>query len=133
MMDGLFRFPGAMSHDPDVEAWLNEQSGELGNIARCWFSVIRNCGEDVRELIHDGRPTACVGDAAFAYVDVYKAHVNVGFFHGVNLDDPSSLLQGSGKAMRHVKLRPFEKVEGAALQGIIVSAFSDMKDRINGQ
>src|SRR5438445_11598928 len=67
---------------------------------------MRDCGDDVRELLHDGHPTACVGDAAFAYVNAFKAHVNVGFFRGAEIADPEGLLEGTGKFMRHVKLRP---------------------------
>src|SRR3954453_10786423 len=76
----LFRFPTAVERDPAIDAWMHEHSDTLGSIAHRWFEVMRNCGDDVRELLHDGHPTACVGDAAFAYVNAFKAHVNVGFF-----------------------------------------------------
>ena len=71
----LFRFPSAVKRDPAVEVWMREHSGELGTIAERWFDAMRDCGDDVREVLHDGNPTACVGDAAFAYVDAFKAHV----------------------------------------------------------
>ena len=61
-----------------------------GAIAQHWFEVMRGCGDDVRELLHDGHPTACVGDAAFAYVNAFTAHVNVGFFRGAEIADPSA-------------------------------------------
>ena len=86
-------------------------------------------GDDVRELLHDGHPTACVGDAAFAYVNAFKAHVNVGFFRGTDLPDPAGLLEGNGKYMRHVKLRPGDGVDVAALTRLIESAYTDMKNR----
>src|SRR5215510_13206518 len=103
-MRQLFRLSGAVKRDPAVQTWMQEHSGELGAIARHWFDVIRRCGDDVRELLHDGQPTACVGDAAFAYVNAFTAHVNVGFFCGAELDDPERLLEGTGKFMRHVKI-----------------------------
>src|SRR6186713_774331 len=105
-MDQLFHFPSALKRDPAVAAWLNEHTGDLGAIARVWFEVIRGCGDDVRELLHDGHPTGCVADAAFAYVNAFKAHVNVGFFRGAEIADPEGILEGTGKFMRHVKLRP---------------------------
>ena len=92
----IFRFPTAVKRDPAVDAWLHAQVPNLGVIAQEWFALMRACGDDVRELMHDGAATACVGDAAFAYVAVYKAHVNVGFFFGAELDDPARLLEGSG-------------------------------------
>ena len=129
-MNRLMRFPSAIRRDPAIELWLRERSGELGAIARRWFEIIRACGDDVRELLHDGHPTACVGDAAFAYVNAFRAHVNVGFFQGAELADPHRLLEGSGKFMRHVKLRPESDVDDAALTGLIETAYADMQVRL---
>ena len=77
---------------------------------------MRQCGDEFRELLHDGCPVACVGDAPFGYVNAFKAHVNVGFFHGAQLKDPARLLEGTGKRMRHVKLWPENEVNREALQ-----------------
>ena len=108
---------------------MNQQPEELGAIARRWFDVIRNCGDDVRELIHDDAPTACVSDAAFAYVDAFTAHVNVGFFDGAELADPTGLLEGTGKFMRHVKLKPGQNIDSRALTSLIESAYAEIKRR----
>ena len=112
---------------------MNEHPGELGVIARHWFNIIRQCGDDVRELIHDGAPTACISDAAFAYVNAFKAHVNVGFFRGAELEDPMGLLEGAGKYMRHVKLRPGDDIDAPALARLIESAYDDMKQRLKDE
>ena len=109
------------------------QKGELGKIAKHWFEVIRKCGDDVRQVIHDGQPTACVADAAFAYVDTFKAHVNVGFFRGAELADPQGLLEGSGKLMRHVKIRPGSNLDSVALSNLIHAAYVDMKHRVQNE
>lgn len=109
---------------------MREHSGVLGAIARHWFDVMRGCGDEVRELLHDGHPTACLGDAAFGYVDAFTHHVNVGFFRGATLPDPARLLEGTGVAMRHVKLRPDGGVDAAALAALIQAAFDDMKERV---
>ena len=112
---------------------MHEHSGELGAIAQRWFAVMRDCGADVRELLHDGHPTACVGDAAFAYVNAFKAHVNVGFFRGAELADPQRLLEGTGKFMRHVKLRPEGDVDSTTLMRLIETAYRDMKARLKAE
>jgi hypothetical protein len=91
---------------------------------------MRKCGDEVRELLHDGCPTACLGDAPFGYVNVFGPHVNVGFFHGASLPDPARLLQGSGKSMRHVKLKPGEAANAVALSTLIDTAYSDIKARV---
>lgn len=109
---------------------MHEHSGELGTIARRWFEVMRACGNDVRELLHDGHPTACVSDAAFGYVNAFKAHVNVGFFRGAEISDPESLLEGAGKFMRHVKLSPERDVDPDALTKLIQTAYADMRARL---
>ncbi|MGD9644929.1 MAG: DUF1801 domain-containing protein [Pirellulales bacterium] len=128
-MSRLMRFPSAVEHDPAIDAWLGER-GPLGMIARQWFDVLRGCGDDVRELLHDGHPTACVGDAAFGYVNVFTAHVNVGFFRGAEIADPARLLTGTGKFMRHVKLRPESDVDATALTELITTAYRDIKTRL---
>jgi hypothetical protein len=126
----LLRFNGAVERDPAIHAWMNEHAGELGAIARKWFEVMRKCGDEVRELLHDGCPVACLGDAPFGYVNVFSSHVNVGFFHGATLPDSAGLLQGTGKYMRHVKLRPGMATNAAALSGLIDAAYSDIKARV---
>jgi hypothetical protein len=126
----LLRFNGAVERDPAINAWLKEHRGELGAIARQWFHVMRECGDEVREVLHDGCPVACLGDAPFAYVNVFGSHVNVGFFHGAALPDPARLLQGSGKSMRHVKLKPGTATNAAMLRDLITTAYSDIKARV---
>jgi hypothetical protein len=129
----LLRFNGAVKRDPAIDAWMKEHAGELGAIAHQWFEVMRKCGDEVLELLHDGCPVVCVGDAAFGYVNVFTAHVNVGFFQGVALPDPDRLLQGTGKFMRHVKLRPETATNAAGLRRLIDAAYSDMKTRIENR
>jgi hypothetical protein len=130
MIDGMFWLTGAVKREPAIDLWLNEQPPELGAIARTWFLRMRQCGEDVRELMHDGCPVACVGDAPFGYVNVFRSHVNVGFFTGADLDDPLGLLQGSGRRMRHVKVRPGDGVNVAAVSALIDAAYADVKGRL---
>lgn len=127
---GLLRFNGALKRDPAIDAWMDGQAGELGAIANRWFEVMRECGDEVRELLHDGCPVACLGDAPFGYVNVFTSHVNVGFFHGAALPDPARLLQGTGKFMRHVKLRPGKATDDAALVRLIAASYSDIQARV---
>jgi len=122
--------PEAVRHNPEIDLWLEEQAPELGAIARSWFHRMRRCGRDVQEVMHDGCPTACVEDAAFGYVGVFKAHVNVGFFRGAELDDPARLLEGTGRVMRHVKVKGIVELDSGALVSLIGIAYADMKIRL---
>lgn len=130
MKTELLRFNGAVVRDRAINDWMKKHDGELGAIAARWFDVMRKCGDEVRELLHDGCPVACLGDAPFGYVNVFTSHVNVGFFQGASLPDPAHLLQGNGKFMRHVKLRPNTEIDSAALGRLIDAAYSDIKARV---
>ena len=123
----LFRFPSARRHDPAVAAWFEDDFNELYVVARKWFDHMRRCGSDVTELLHDGCPTACAGDAAFGYVAVFKTHVNIGFFPGTMLPDPGRLLAGNGKRMRHVRIVPGQEPDEPALQTLINDAYRIVK------
>jgi hypothetical protein len=129
-MSRVMRFPGSVKRDPAIDIWMREHSGDLGAIVQRWFEVMRDCGDDIRELLHDGHPTACVGNAAFAYVNAFTAHVNVGFFLGAEIADRERLLEGTGRFMRHVKLRPGSEVDATALRKLIETAYTDMQRRL---
>lgn len=126
----FLRFNGAVRHQPQIDRWFDVRESALGAIARTWFAQMRGVGPDVTELLHDGHPTACVGDAAFGYVNVFTSHVNVGFFHGASLEDPGKLLQGSGRFMRHVKASPDRIPDDALLKALVSAAYLDIKRRL---
>jgi hypothetical protein len=126
----LLRFSGSVEHDPAVAEWFDSRPGELGSIARKWFMRMRRYGADVRELLHDGCPVVCVEEAPFGYVNAFRAHVNVGFFHGAALPDPAGLLQGTGKYMRHVKVKPGSALDSSSLEALIAAAYLDIGVRL---
>jgi hypothetical protein len=127
----ILRFSGAVRRDPAIDVWLNDEPVDLRSIAKKWFARMRRCGSDVRELMHDGCPVACVEDAPFGYVNSFRSHVNVGFFYGAMLEDPARLLEGSGKRMRHVKLIPGTEINAAALSDLITAAYVDIQQRLD--
>lgn len=128
-MNAIMRFSGAVERDPAIDDWLNSDPVELRSIARHWFERMRECGQDVRELMHDGCPVACVNDAAFGYVNTFTTHVNVGFFNGAALRDPMGLMEGTGKRMRHVKLKPGSHMDSSSLADLIHAAYLNMQSR----
>lgn len=129
-MDPLFTLNDTKKRDPRIDGWFRTHPELLRGIARDWFSVMRACGGDVRETLHDGFPTACVGHTAFAHVATYSAHVNVAFFQGASLADPAGILEGSGRFMRHVKVKPGKALDEQALTDLIHSAYQDMLERL---
>lgn len=129
-MDDVLRFTGAVRRDPGIEAWFSALDAHR-LLTREWYERLRNCGLDVRELLHDGCPVACLGDAPFGYVNAFKAHASVGFYYGATLADPAGLLEGAGKRMRHVKLFPGRELNAAALSALIVAAYRDIRERVS--
>jgi hypothetical protein len=127
----IFRLTGGVKREPAVDRWLSDEPIELRSIAQKWFVEMRKCGDDVRELMHDGCPIACVEDAAFGYVNSFKSHVNVGFFYGAMLNDHARILEGRGKRMRHVKLKPGSESDEESLRELIHSAYSDIRARLH--
>lgn len=125
----MLRFSGGTKRDPAIEEWL-KRTDEQTAVAHTWFLRMRACGEDVQQLMHDGCPTVCVEDAPFSYVNVYKNHTNVGFFYGAYLEDPAGLLEGTGRNMRHVKLRAGRALDSVALGNLIDAAYMDVKARL---
>ena len=127
-MDDILRFPSAVKRDPAIDVWLGAQRDDLRPLVDTWFLRMRQCGDDVRELMHDGCPTACVDDAAFGYVNAFTDHVNVGFFFGALLKDPARLLEGTGKRGRHVTLRPGCDVDSVALAQLVEITHESSRD-----
>ena len=60
-MNDLLRFPSAVRRDPRIEAWFSDFADPLRLMTRTWFERMRDCGADVRELLHDGCPVAAWG------------------------------------------------------------------------
>jgi hypothetical protein len=129
----ILRLSTGLKRDSAIDTWLTDGVGDLRSIAQRWFEKMRQCGDDVRELMHDGCPVACVEDAPFGYVNAFRNHVNVGFFQGAMLMDPAGLLEGTGKRMRHVKVRPDRELDAAALGGLIDAAYVDIKARLDAE
>ncbi len=129
-MNTLLRYTGKDIEEMDFDPWLEQKPAALRPIALKWFTVIKNCGQDVEDIFHDGYPIGCVESAPFAYINAFTSHVNLGFFYGADLPDESGLLEGTGKRMRHIKLRPGGSYDEAAILSLIHLAYVDIKERL---
>jgi hypothetical protein len=68
----------------------------------------------------------------FCYIGVYKNHVNLGFYQGVDLPDPAGVLGGTGKKLRHVKLQRVEDVNKPAIRDLIEVSLKE-RNRATGK
>jgi hypothetical protein len=62
----------------------------------------------------------------YAYIMGHGEHVNLGFFHGVDLPDPDGRLEGTGKKLRHIKIRTLADADAPATRALIDAAFNHM-------
>ncbi len=102
----------------------------MRTLAESWFDQWHACGQDVEELLHDGHPTVCLHGVALGYVNAFREHVNVGFFLGATLPDPTGLLEGTGRFMRHVKIRPAGPNNDEDVRALMRAAYQDLKERL---
>jgi len=91
---------------------------------------MRKCGDEVRELLHDRLSGGMFGRCAVRLRQCIHFARKRGFFHGAALPDKARLLQGTGKFLRHVKLKPGTATNAAALSMLIDAAYSDIKVRV---
>lgn len=66
----------------------------------------------------------------FCYIATYDTHVNLGFNYGLDLPDPAGLLEGTGKAFRHVKIQSLEGITRPALRELIKAAINERKNAL---
>ncbi|MBV6645545.1 MAG: hypothetical protein KI790_08860 [Cyclobacteriaceae bacterium] len=130
-MDKLLLYTGKDLQDLTMDVWLQNKAQVLRPLAIKWFDQIKSCGHDVQDIFHDGYPIGCVDHAPFAYVNVFSAHVNVGFFYGADLADENGILEGNGKRMRHVKLKPGSEPEDHHISSLIEASYLDIKKRLD--
>lgn len=117
-----YRYRSTVRHDPAIDAYVQSVKGDLGAIVARLVALVRSTVPDHDELRVHGAPQFCVGGEPFCYVVGYAKHVNLGFCEGAGLRDPEKLLEGTGKAMRHVKIRPGAEFPGKVLSRMVQEA-----------
>lgn len=130
-MEKLLLYTGKDLQDLTMDVWLKDKAPALQRLAIKWFNEIKNCGDDVQDIFHDGYPIACVNNAPFAYVNIFTSHANVGFFYGADLKDKKGILEGIGKRMRHIKIKPGLAQDEKEILDLIKGSYMDIKRRLN--
>ncbi len=89
-------------------------------------AMIIRLDPDVVEVPRNGDGAVCFGlgerkmSEAYCYLAAHAAWVNLGFLHADEMDDPAGLLEGTGKRLRHVKVRPADDL--APLEALVRQA-----------
>src|SRR6266852_5308074 len=98
--------------------YMKDENLELRKVARALRSVVKEIVPGVKEKVNAwGIPTFEAPDP-FCFYMVGKNHVTFGLHVGASLKDPEGLLEGTGKNIRHVKLRAVEDRSGAGLKNL---------------
>lgn len=93
-----------------VTTYIDKASPEQKKIMQLIRKLIHEAVPGATEQYKWGRPVFRL-NRDFAYLQITKSHVNLGFFNFEKLDDPEGRLEGSGKSMRHVKLKTPDDID----------------------
>lgn len=95
--------------------------------------IILEIDPNATEVVRLGDRAATFGvgpkkmSEGYCYIMPHKSWVNLGFYKGAHLDDPNGLLEGTGKSLRHIKIRSSEDVVQAGVRKLIEDAFEERK------
>lgn len=90
--------------DREVEQYFEQLDREQRRICQDLHKLALDTAPELSVSIKWSHPVYELRDR-ICYLQSHSDHVNFGFWRGAELSDPDSLLEGSGKAMRHVKVR----------------------------
>jgi len=130
-----------------VTALEKGKFGRFEDIVDLTPTELRPITNRLREIILSVDPDSCVviriGDRSatfgigpkkmsegYAHILPYKDWINLGFYKGVDIEDPSGLLEGTGSKMRHVKIRSIEDCENPAIVDLILCALAERRNAL---
>jgi hypothetical protein len=99
----------------DIDDYINHAPEDQGIIMQKIRELIQASVPGVKENLKWGRPVFSV-DKDFTYIKTAKGYVTLGFFDFHQLEDPKQLLQGTGKDMRHIKLKKVTDIDNELLK-----------------
>jgi len=105
-----------------VEAYITKQNPNLKPVANALRALIRKTVPNSREAINPWGIPVFEWNGPLCYLRVGNRHITFGFPRGASMLDASGLLEGSGRNMRHVKLRELSDVRNANLKRLILQA-----------
>ena len=114
----------------DVVKGASKDVGEI-----CWAlrKLISKLHPDATEVPRPGEPSAAYGyggkkmSEAYAYIMPQKAYANLGFYHGANIASTDSLLEGTGKTLRHIKVHSIAMAQSAEIRAVLKAAMEERR------
>ena len=105
----------------DVDDYVASLSGWQAEAAAQLRDVVREAAPDAEEAIKWSQPVYS-HNGPFCYFKAFKKHINFGFWRGAQMSDPSSLLQGTGGKMRHVKITSLDDIQPDVFKTLVRTA-----------
>jgi hypothetical protein len=113
------------------EELISSIDEELGSICNVLRDLISKLHQNHIEVVWKNQNIVSYGvgpkkmSEHYVYIGIYKKHVNLGFYHGVSLDDPNGLLEGTGKRLRHVKIKSISEAKNPEIKALIAEAIAE--------
>lgn len=128
-----------MSNDTEpctFEELVNDVDPELRSICNALRDVISTLHPDYVEIIWENQKIASYGigpkkmSEHYTYIGLQKKHVNLGFYHGTSLTNSNGLLEGTGKLLRHVKVRGVADAKRVEIKNLVAEAITEIKESL---
>ena len=118
--------------------------GQFNDLLQLASEPLRPVVQRLRALILEIHPDACevvrLGEKSasygcgprkmiegYAYIMPFRSWVNLGFFRGFSLRDPQGMLEGTGRNLRHVKVRSTNDAERPGVRALIEEAYNERR------
>ncbi len=107
----------------DVDAIVARLDPPRKEIVQALRRLVLETGSDLDETVKWRNPTY-TRKGNVGWLIIYRDHVDLGFFHGTDLPDPKKLLEGTGKGLRHVKIRDVKDIRPSDLKPLLRAAIA---------
>jgi hypothetical protein len=105
-----------------IDLYVDAKPAELREVAEKLRELVKKTAKGTAESVNPWRIPTFESNGPMCFFSVGKYHVTFGFLRATLLPDPAELLEGTGKNLRHVKLRTAEDVSKPALKKLIEAA-----------
>jgi hypothetical protein len=105
-----------------IDAYVARKDKELGRLATGLRSLMKRTLPGIKESVNPWKIPTFESNGPMCFFSIGKHHITFGFLRGTSLPDPAKLLQGTGKNLRHVKLRAVDDLRKPELKKLIQSA-----------
>jgi hypothetical protein len=112
----------AESEKKTSSTYVKDENPKLRKVVRGLRSFVKGIVPGTKETVNAWGIPTFEAKNPFCFYMVGKNHVTFGFHYGTSLEDSEGLLEGTGKNIRHVKLRTVEDLERKGLQGLVQAA-----------